>query len=272
MSSAKRDYYEVLGVPQDADEEAIRSAYRSLARELHPDVSANPEAQEAFTQLTEAYRVLSKPTTRVLYDHFGYRGPGNGWFGPVPEGENRQSVLSDLFELWSGRKEDGDVVAEVGIDALEAERGVKRVVSFTQSQLCPACGGGGAAPGSKAEVCSLCEGKGQLRRVSHVSDAQLVEIETCPECRGAGSFVTEPCPECGGDGAFTRTRRIELRVPPGIEDGARLEIAADEDGQEPAYVLVRVRKLRESMVGRYAAVGGLLVAVALLIALLLGAA
>ncbi len=266
--STGRDYYEVLGVAQDADEETIRKAYRTLVRRHHPDVAADPDADEAFTEITEAYRVLSKPTTRLLYDHFGYRGPGNGWFGPVPStSEDAPSLLSKLADVLPGRRSE-TVVAEVELDAVEAERGAKRIIEFAETEVCGTCGGDGAAPGT-GEPCPVCGGRGNLRRVSSVPEAKLVEIEPCPECGGAGQLAAEPCPDCGGDGAFTLPRRVEVRIPRGVDDGTRLQLAAQNG--KPTQVLIRVRKLEESAAARYAAAVGLLLAVVLLIALLLGA-
>ena len=130
------DYYDVLGVPRDADEETIKKAFRAQARSLHPDVSQDPASPEKFRALTEAYGVLSKPTTRLLYDHFGFRGRGNGWF--TPEGAR---AATDFLRRRTRP------VAELLVDEYEAERGVRRMVRWTRSEPCSACGGNGAARG-----------------------------------------------------------------------------------------------------------------------------
>src|SRR5919201_2859506 len=158
MAAATRaDYYEILGVARTATEEEIKRAYRSRARELHPDVSAEPDTEAAFAELNEAYSVLSRSSSRFLYDRFGYRGPGHGWF-------DEQITALD------------DAVAEVELDAEEARHGAVRTVQYWHGAPCPACGGEGAAPGAFVTTCPACDGTGRTRVDDDLAEARLLQL------------------------------------------------------------------------------------------------
>jgi DnaJ domain/DnaJ central domain len=244
------DYYAVLGVPRDADEETIKKAFRTQARSLHPDVSEDPAAPEKFRRLTEAYGVLSKPTTRLLYDHFGFRGRGNGWF--TPEGAR---AAKDFLRRRT------PPVAEVLVDEFEAERGVRRRVRWTRSEPCQACGGDGAAPGAISMTCPACVGTGRRRLESELAAGErLLQIDECPTCSGRGSLASEPCPACDGDGVDISRESAEVVVPPGTVDGERLQL-----GDDSKDVVVRVLAApADRPLVRYVALLGLCVAVAFL--------
>jgi molecular chaperone DnaJ len=212
VAGTKQDYYEVLGVPRTADENALRAAYRALARELHPDVSEAPDADERFRELTAAYGVLSKPSTRFLYDRFGYRGHVEG---TAPR-----------------------VVAEVEIDSIEAGRGARREVLFAAKDECALCRGSGAVPGSEVTGCSACGGRGRVRASAALGAGRWLHIEDCPDCDGLGRLISRPCPECAGAGTVTRSRVLKVRIPPGVEDGTRLRVMG-----EPAEDQLVVRVL-----------------------------
>jgi molecular chaperone DnaJ len=246
-----RDYYEVLGVSRDANAETIKRAFRAQARSLHPDVSEDPGAAEKFRELSEAYSVLSKSSTRLLYDHFGYRGRGNGWFSP--EGAR---AASDFL------RRRRPPVAEVLVDEFEAERGVRRKVRWLRNEPCEACEGEGAAPGAMSMTCPGCEGTGRRRVESLLSDGErLLQIEDCPTCGGRGRLVSEPCPGCGGDGVITLHESADVYVPAGAADGERLSV---QNGR-PRDVVVRVLAAPpDYAILRYVAVLGLLVALVFL--------
>jgi molecular chaperone DnaJ len=245
------DYYVVLGVPRDADVETIKKAFRAQARSLHPDVSADPEAPEKFRELTEAYAVLSKASTRLLYDHFGYRGRGNGWF--TPEGAR---VATDFLRRRI------PPVAEVLVDEFEAKRGVRRKATWTRSEPCAACEGDGAAPGAISMTCPGCAGTGRRRVESSLADGErLLQIDDCPTCSGRGTLASEPCPQCDGIGVKSTRESAEVVVPAGASDGDRLPVRPHSS----EVVVVRVLAAPADHVAvRYAAVLGLLVALACL--------
>jgi molecular chaperone DnaJ len=217
-SDAARDYYEVLGVPRSADGDAIKQAYRRLARELHPDVSAEPKAEERFRELTGAYTVLSDPNARLLYDRFGYRGRGGGF--------------SAARRASSG----APVLAEVNVDTFEAARGARREVRYSSREQCQACLGKGSAPGSAG--CETCAGKGRVTLSATLRVGDWLQVEKCSDCNGTG--LSDPCPECRGEGSLSQEQVVKVRIPAGVEDGNRLRMVGDSDGEQ---LLVQVRPL-----------------------------
>jgi molecular chaperone DnaJ len=216
VTRTKRDYYEVLGVPRTAGEEEIRKAFRNLARELHPDVSADAEAEDRFRELTAAYSVLSKSATRFLYDRFGYRGRGGG-------AEVRGAAPR--------------VVAEVEIDELEADRGTRREVRFAADDVCEVCSGTGAVRGTAVRTCATCGGRGRMRVSSGLGSGRWLQIEQCPDCDGLGRIFERACPECHGLGRVTRRRVLKVRIPAGVEDGTRLRVLGEPEEDQ---LVVRV--------------------------------
>lgn len=222
--NAPRDYYDVLGVARTADPDAIRQAYRRLARELHPDVSDAPEAEERFRELTAAYTILSEPSARLLYDQFGYRGRGNGF----SSGRRRSSQTS--------------VLAEVDLDAFEAARGARREVRYSSREQCQACNGKGRTPGAKKSGCATCRGKGRLTRSASLGIGDWLQVEECPDCKGAGIAEKDLCSECGGAGSLSREQVVKVRLPAGVEDGTRLRVVGNPEDE---HLIVQVRPLPE---------------------------
>jgi molecular chaperone DnaJ len=254
VAAVKRDYYEVLGVARGADEKDIKKAFRRLARELHPDVSDAPDAEERFREAAEAYEVLSKHETRELYDRYGHEGLRTGGYVPTDFGG-----LSDLFAAFFGddlfgrvggtasRSARGaDVLAEVEIELEEAARGTTRTIPFPVAVTCATCSGSGAEPGTHPETCPRCGGSGRLQSVSNSVFGQFVRTATCPECGGAGRVVRTPCPECGGAGRVTEERTLDVEIPPGIHDGQRIRLTGEGHAgvlggrAGDVYVLVRI--------------------------------
>ena len=241
------DYYEVLGVERNADDETIKSAFRTRARALHPDVSDDPAAPAKFRQLSEAYAVLSKQSTRRLYDRFGYRGRGNGWFSP--EGAR---TAGDFLR---GRS---PAVAEVLVDEYEAHRGVTREIRWSSSEPCDACEGDGAAPGAMSMRCPACEGSGRHRVESSLADGErLLQVETCQTCDGRGRLVSAACPLCGGAGVTKVDDSGEVDIPAGAKDGDRVAVG---NGTNRDVVVRVLAAPPEHTALRYAAVTGLVVA------------
>jgi molecular chaperone DnaJ len=254
MATTERDYYELLGVSRSASEQEIKTAFRRLARELHPDVSEAPDAEERFREVAEAYQVLSNSETRELYDRYGHAGLRGGGFTP---GTFDFGSLSDIFSAFFGddlfgvgasrRARGADVAAEVEIELVEAARGVKRDVPFRVSVPCARCQGSGAEPGTTPVACPTCGGAGRLQQVSRSVFGEFVRTQTCSRCGGAGQIVTTPCSDCDGSGRTVEERRLEVTVPPGIHDGQQIRISGEGHAGElggragDVYVRVRVR-------------------------------
>ena len=235
MATTQRDYYEVLGVSRGADDGEIKRAFRRLARELHPDVSDAPDAQERFREVVEAYEVLSKRETRELYDRFGHAGLRGGGFTPT---QFDFGSLTDLFAAFFGddlfgvggrptRSRGADLGVRVEIELVEAATGTRREVPFPVAVACSTCGGSGAAPGTNPVTCATCGGSGRLRRVSRSAFGEFVRTQTCPDCRGAGRRIEEACPDCQGEGRTVEERTLEVEIPPGIHDGQQIRITGE---------------------------------------------
>lgn len=255
MATTDRDYYELLGVGRGASAAEIKKAFRQLARELHPDVSEEPDAQERFREVVEAYEVLSKTETRELYDRYGHAGLRSGGFQP---GHVDFGNLADLFAAFfgddllfggggGGRARGADLAAVVEIDLVEAAHGVTREVPFEAAVTCPRCGGDGAEPGSEISVCDACDGAGRLQQVTRSVFGEFVRTQTCRACGGSGRRIEQPCAECHGGGRVVEERTLAVDVPPGIHDGQRIRLGgAGHAGvlggrAGDAYVEVRVR-------------------------------
>jgi molecular chaperone DnaJ len=235
MATTQRDYYELLGVPRDADEAAIKKAFRGLARTLHPDVSDAPDAQDRFREIVEAYEVLSKPEARELYDRYGHAGLQSGGFTPT---SFDLGSLSDLFAAFFGddvfgvaarpRSSRGaDVGARIELTPAEAATGVKREVPFPVTVPCATCQGSGAEPGTDAVSCATCGGRGHLQHVSRTAFGEFVRSQTCPGCGGAGRVIERPCLDCEGSGRTVEERSLDVEVPAGIHDGQQIRISGE---------------------------------------------
>src|SRR5579863_9885681 len=193
MSTTEQDYYELLGVGRNADDQEIKKAFRRLARELHPDVSEHPEAALRFREISEAYEALSNPETRELYDRFGHAGLRSGGFTPT---HFDLGDLGDLFATFfgndlfggraAGRANGADVGAEVRIDLAEAARGVSKTVTVEVAVSCETCAGSGVTLGTEVADCSRCGGAGRMQQISRSVFGEFVRATACPDCRGAG--------------------------------------------------------------------------------------
>jgi molecular chaperone DnaJ len=255
MATTERDYYDVLGLSRTADDREIKSAFRRLARELHPDVSEEPDAEQRFKEVVEANEVLSKADTRRLYDQYGHAGLRRGGFQP---NQFDFGNLSDLFAAFFGddlfgasggrmRRRGGDIAAEVEIELVQAARSTTTEIAFEVAATCAACRGSGAEPGTEPSTCPTCGGAGVVQQLSRTIFGELVRSQACPECGGRGQIVEHPCTECGGSGQQLETRTLDVQIPAGIHDGQRIRISgkghADPlgGGDGDIYVLVRVR-------------------------------
>ena len=236
----KRDYYEVLGVSKDADEAALKKAYRQLAKKYHPD--ANPgdtEAEAKFKEASEAYSVLSDPEKRAKYDQFGhaafeqgsagYGGAGGFEFNMDDFGDIFGDIFGGMFGGRSRRQSNGpmqgrNLGATVRITFEEAISGVEKEIELTLKDECPKCNGSGAKPGTSKETCPKCSGKGQIIYTSQSLFGTVRNVQTCPDCNGSGKIIKEKCPDCYGTGYVSSKKRIKFTVPAGIDSGQTLRI------------------------------------------------
>ncbi|HEY5843417.1 MAG TPA: molecular chaperone DnaJ [Mycobacterium sp.] len=275
----EKDFYKELGVSSDASQDAVKKAYRKLSKELHEDVNPDPAARDRYKAVTEAYSVLSDSAKRKEYDEtrrlfaggggFGRRfnngggGAGGGFGGDGAEfnlgdlfdaaGQTGGANIGDLFGGLFGRgaqqarpsrpRRGNDLETETELDFLEATKGVAMPLRLTSPAPCTNCHGSGARPGTSPKVCPNCNGAGVINR----NQGAFGFSEPCTECRGSGSVIEHPCDECKGTGVTTRTRTINVRIPPGVEDGQRIRLAGQgEAGLRGApsgdlYVTVHVR-------------------------------
>ncbi len=241
--SAGRDYYEVLGVPRDADAAAIKSAFRKLAMKLHPDQNPGCKvSEEKFKEIGEAYSVLSDPQKRAAYDRYGKAafqngGAGAGPFGPGSAGFND---FSDLFnEIFGGGFEEmftrggrrsgpergADLRYDVEITLEQAFRGMEREIVVPRAQACEPCSGSGSEGNAPLETCRTCQGAGQVR----ASQGMFRIVRTCPACHGRGQAIKTPCRSCGGRGLVQKERALSVKIPAGVEDGTRIRLAGEGD-------------------------------------------
>lgn len=248
-----RDYYQVLGVARNAGESEIKSAYRKLALQYHPDRNpGDAAAEEKFKEAAEAYSVLGDADKRARYDQFGHAGvsgagQGGPGFNPDIFGDF-SDILGDFFGFGGGARRGGpmrgnDLRFDLEITFEESFRGVETPIQIPREEACEPCGGRGAAPGTSAETCPQCGGRGQLR----YQQGFLVVSRPCGQCRGRGQVITTPCPSCRGVGRQTRDRKVTVRIPAGIADGQRLRLHGEGEhgaqGGPPGdlYVVVHVR-------------------------------
>ncbi len=255
----KRDYYEILGVGRDAPEQVLKSAYRKLALQYHPD--RNPdnkeESEEKFKQITEAYGVLADPEKRAAYDRFGHAAFGGGGAYAPDFSSTIFSDFEDIFGQFFGfgdlfgtgrsrrnRAQRGaDLRYDLEIGFEEAASGLDTKIKIPRWENCPSCRGRGAKKGTEPTTCTTCGGRGQVRS----QQGFFTIARTCPQCGGAGQVIREVCPECRGEGRVRQEKVLGLKIPAGVDDGTRLRVGGEGEaglrGGPPGdlYVVVRIR-------------------------------
>lgn len=257
---AKRDYYEVLGVERGASEDEIKKAYRRLARKYHPDVNKDdPQAEEKFKEINEAYQVLSDPQKRAAYDRFGHAGtdpgfgagPGAGGFGDFTfEG------FGDIFDMFfgsggrrprTGPQKGADLRYDLRIEFEDAAFGKETTIKVPRTEICSTCHGNRAKPGTPIKTCPVCNGSGQVHSVQNTMFGRFSTVRTCDRCQGEGKIIETPCPTCVGRGRVRQVRTIKITIPAGVDSGYRLRVAgegeAGERGGPPGdlYVYITVK-------------------------------
>jgi molecular chaperone DnaJ len=254
MPAAARDYYEVLGVQRDAGETEIKKAFRRLARELHPDVNKHdPDAEERFKEIAEAYEVLSDPQRRATYDRYGHDGLRSGGYAPNFESFGSLADLfnslftgGDPFGRPAGPSQGEDVAVAVEIGLADAAKGTSAEVSYEAVTPCEYCRGNGAEPGTPIKSCPRCGGQGAVRTVQRTPFGQMMRTTVCPDCEGDGRVAEQPCEVCAGRGRTVTEKTLKVDIPAGIADGQRIRLSgrghAGDLGGPPGdlYVLVNV--------------------------------
>jgi len=250
----KRDYYEVLGVGRQASDTELKSAYRKLALQYHPDRNPGDRAaEERFKEAAEAYEVLRDPQKRQVYDQYGHAGlEGSGFtgFGGFEDiFSSFGSIFEDLFGIGGGRRSSrsraqrgSDLRYDLSLSFMEAAFGVEKAIEVEKRESCPVCSGSGCEPGTSPETCSQCQGVGQVAR----SQGFFTVRTTCPRCQGSGRTIARPCPHCRGNGQVMAVRRVSVKIPGGVDTGSRLRLSGEGEagfnGGPPGdlYVVIHV--------------------------------
>lgn len=237
MAESKRDYYEVLGIGKDADEAAIKKAYRVLAKKYHPDMNpGDAEAEKKFKEASEAYAVLSDPEKRQKYDQFGHAAfdggaGGAGGFGGFDfSGADFSDIFGDLFGggrrggRSNGPMRGANVRKSIRITFEEAVFGCEKELDLILKDPCETCNGTGAKPGTSPETCPKCGGRGQVVYTSQSFFGTVQNVQTCPNCGGSGKVIKEKCSKCAGSGYIANRKKIKVSIPAGIDNGQSVRI------------------------------------------------
>lgn len=235
----KRDYYEVLGVGKNASADELKSAFRRMARQYHPDVNNSPEAEERFKEINEAYAVLSDDQRRAAYDRFGHAGVhgANGMPDFTVDFSDFADIFGDLFGFGGfGRtsrqarntpRRGVDLQYRLDLTFEEAVFGVEKEIEINRDEVCTTCQGSGAEPGTSPVRCSECNGTGEVRKVRQTILGSMVQVTTCPVCNGNGETITTPCKTCQGRGLERVTRKKVVSVPAGVDTGTQIRLAGE---------------------------------------------
>lgn len=241
-----RDYYDVLGVDRSASKDDIKKAFRRLARQYHPDVSQEADAETKFKEINEAYDVLGDDNKRQRYDRFGHAGvSGNGAAGAGNPfgGAAGFGGFEEIFETFfngvgraqgsrRGPNRGGDIRVDVTIEFEEAVFGVNKEITFHRLETCEVCDGSGAREGSTPITCPDCNGAGEVRQVRQTFVGSMVRVTTCPRCGGRGSVVKDPCQTCDGSGRRRKETTIDVKIPAGVHDGLQIQVRGEGDTGE----------------------------------------
>ena len=239
------DYYEILGVDKNATKDEIKSAFRKMARKWHPDVNKAPEAEAKFKELGQAYETLIDDEKRATYDRYGEdglknagfstQGPFAGGFGDLDEVFN--SFFGGGFGFGGGsRRQDpnapqrgDDLRLDIELDFEDAVFGLTREIKIDHLETCHTCSGTGAKAGSKPQTCKTCGGQGRIQQTTKTILGHFTQIVTCPHCHGKGTVISDPCPDCHGQGRKTVEKKVELKIPAGVDNGSKMRLSHEGD-------------------------------------------
>lgn len=248
-------YYEVLGVSRDASGDVIKKSYRKLAMQYHPDRNPDDaEAEACFKEAAEAYEVLSDAKKRQIYDTYGHAGLKNtGYSGPGSSEDifsHMGDIFGDLFGFGGRRQRDpnapvagDDLRYDLEISFMEAMHGIEKKVEISKRETCWTCEGSGSRPGHKSQTCPSCRGRGQVIR----SQGFFQVSSTCPQCHGSGQIITEPCADCNGSGLVNKSKKVNLKIPAGVDTGSRMRLTGEGEGGRKGgpsgdlYVIIHVQ-------------------------------
>ena len=254
------DFYQILGVSKDADANTLKSAYRKLARQYHPDVNKDPGAEDKFKEIGKAYEALADPETRARYDQFGEAGIG-GAAGMPDMGD--MGGFGDLFETFfngfggqpsqggrsqrRGPQQGDDLRYDLNIDFKDAIFGQQREINIPHLETCEVCRGTGAKPGTGPTTCTTCGGSGQVRRATRTPFGNFTQVAECPTCNGSGQIIADPCTSCGGNGVKQVRKKLRINIPAGVDSGTKLRVSGEGNvglkGGPPGdlYVFIKVK-------------------------------
>jgi molecular chaperone DnaJ len=234
---SNRDYYEVLGVGRNASDDEIKAAFRKLARQYHPDVNKEPDAEEKFKEINEAYGVLSDSDKRARYDRFGREGLGNmggGFHDYTMDFNDLFDEIFGGFGFSTGRRTSRrsprrgrDLQMQITLTFEEAVFGVEKEIEFQREETCSRCGGSGAEPGTSPTRCPVCNGQGEVRTVRQTFLGQMVQSTTCPNCNGRGEVISSPCATCRGSGLERKKIKKTVQIPAGVDAGTQIRLAGE---------------------------------------------
>jgi molecular chaperone DnaJ len=231
--ASKRDYYEVLGINRGASNDEVRRAFRSLAKEYHPDVNKSPDAEAKFKEINEAYAVLSDSERRAAYDRYGHAG-----LEGMPIDFNFDFPFSDLFSEFFGfgmgtrrqartPRRGADLRYDITLEFEEAVFGLDKEIEFQRLETCSVCNGSGAEPGTSPVRCSTCKGTGEVRQARQTFLGSLVNVSTCPTCGGRGETISTPCDHCNGRGQERKKVQKIVPIPAGVDEGTQIRLAGE---------------------------------------------
>lgn len=255
------DYYDILGVSKDATKDEIKSAFRKMARSLHPDVNKAPDAEEKFKELGKAYETLMDDNKRATYDRYGEEGLNNAGFNTQGPFANGFGDINDIFESFFGGFGFGgsrhvdpnapqrgeNLRLDIGIEFEEAVFGLEKEIKIDHLEVCETCHGTGAKVGSEPVVCPTCGGRGQVQQSTRTILGNISQIITCPKCNGKGKIIADPCPDCKGHGRRDVEKKLTIKIPQGVDNGSKMRLSHEGDAGingGPAgdlYVVIHVK-------------------------------